>query len=104
MNLPFWVRRAHKWIGLVIGVQALLWMLSGLYMTAISIDVIHGDHLAHVADAPLDGGSERLDVEQLARIRPGFESLKLKKFLGQGGLRTSRRRQDQPGGRAHGRC
>lgn len=83
MNLPFWVRQAHKWIGLVVGVQALLWMLSGLYMTAISIDVIHGDHLAHVADAPLDGGSERLDVEQLARIRPGFESLKLKKFLGQ---------------------
>ncbi len=26
------------------GVQALIWTLSGLYMTAVHIDVIHGDH------------------------------------------------------------
>jgi hypothetical protein len=82
MNLPFWVRRAHKWIGLVIGVQALLWMLSGVYMTAISLEVIHGDHLAHVADAPLERQAQLLDVSQLAHIRPGFESFKLKRFLG----------------------
>ncbi|HEY1128843.1 MAG TPA: PepSY domain-containing protein, partial [Roseateles sp.] len=79
---PFWVRRAHKWIGLVIGVQALLWMLSGVYMTAISLDVIHGDHLAHVFNEPLDASPDRLDVAQLARLQPGLESFKLKKFLG----------------------
>lgn len=82
MNLPFWVRRTHKWIGLVIGVQALLWMLSGVYMTVISLEVIHGDHLAHVFDEPLERSGERLDIEQLAKLRPGFESFKLKKFLG----------------------
>lgn len=82
MNLPFWVRRAHKWIGLVIGVQALLWMVSGVYMTAISLEVIHGDHMAHVFDEPLDHQSERIDLEQLTRLHPGFESIKLKKFLG----------------------
>ncbi|MEO6280192.1 PepSY domain-containing protein [Roseateles sp.] len=82
MNLPYWVRRSHKWIGLVIGVQALLWMLSGLYMTAISLEVIHGDHLAHVSDEPLDRQGDRLDVGQLAQIHPGFESFKLKRFLG----------------------
>ena len=82
MNLPFWVRRTHKWIGLVIGVQALLWMLSGVYMTAISLEVIHGDPLAPVADAPLERQGERLDIGQLAQVRPGFESFKLKRFLG----------------------
>ncbi|OWQ83866.1 hypothetical protein CDN99_25420 [Roseateles aquatilis] len=81
MNLPFWVRRVHKWIGLVIGVQALLWMLSGVYMTVISLEVIHGDHLAHAFDEPLRRDGERLDVEQLARLRPGLESFKLKRFL-----------------------
>jgi hypothetical protein len=45
MKPAFWARRAHKWIALAIGVQALLWMLSGLYMTVISLDIIHGDHL-----------------------------------------------------------
>jgi hypothetical protein len=82
MNLPFWVRRTHKWIGLVIGVQALLWMLSGVYMTVISLEVIHGDHLAHAFDEPLERSGERLDIEQLAKLRPSFGSLKLKKFLG----------------------
>ena len=33
MKLPYWVRRTHKWIGLIVGVQALLWMISGVYMT-----------------------------------------------------------------------
>ena len=82
MNLPFWVRRTHKWIGLIIGVQALLWMVSGVYMTAISLDVIHGDHLAHVFDEPVVRNTERIDIDQLTKQHPGFESLKLKKFLG----------------------
>lgn len=82
MNLPFWVRRAHKWIGLIIGVQALLWMVSGVYMTAISLEVIHGDHMAHVFDPPLERQGERIDVEQLTKLHPGFEAFKLKTFLG----------------------
>lgn len=84
MDLPFWVRRAHKWIGLVIGVQALLWMLSGVYMTAISVKVIRGDHIAHAHahDKPLERDSERLDIEQLAKLHAGFESFKLKRLLG----------------------
>ncbi|QLQ29148.1 MAG: hypothetical protein HZT39_13695 [Pseudoxanthomonas sp.] len=36
MKSAFWARKAHKWIGLIIGVQALLWMISGVYMTVIS--------------------------------------------------------------------
>lgn len=53
MKSAFWSRRLHKWLGLLIGAQALFWMLSGLYMTAISIDLIHGDHLAHRDETPL---------------------------------------------------
>lgn len=82
MKLPFWVRRTHKWIGLLIGVQALLWMISGVYMTVISLDVIHGDHLAHVNEEPLRSGQQRVDLTQLAQRFPGFDNLKLKNFLG----------------------
>lgn len=38
-------RKAHKWLGLFIGLQVVMWSLSGLYMTAVHIDIIHGDHL-----------------------------------------------------------
>ncbi len=42
-------RKTHKWLGLFIGVQVVIWSLSGLYMTAVHIDIIHGDHLVRKA-------------------------------------------------------
>lgn len=82
MQLSFWVRRAHKWIGLVIGVQALLWMISGLYMVVVPLDVIHGDHLAHVTTAPLKPAATRVDERELAAQFPGITAIKLKNMLG----------------------
>lgn len=81
MKPAFWARRAHKWIALVVGVQALLWMLSGLYMTVISIDVIHGDHLAHANDRPLSASGPLVDTSTLANQFPGLISFRLKRFL-----------------------
>ena len=44
-------RKTHKWLSLFIGLQVVIWSLSGLYMTAVHIDIIHGDHL--VREAPV---------------------------------------------------
>lgn len=38
-------RKTHKWFGLLIGLQVVIWSLTGIYMTAVHIDTIHGDHL-----------------------------------------------------------
>ena len=81
MKPAFWARRAHKWIALVVGVQALLWMLSGLYMTVISIDIIHGDHLAHANTRPLSASRPMIDPGALAQRYPGLVSFRLKRFL-----------------------
>lgn len=81
MKPAFWARRAHKWIALVVGVQALLWMLSGLYMTVISIDIIHGDHLAHANTRPLSASGPVIDPGALAQQYPGLVSFRLKRFL-----------------------
>jgi hypothetical protein len=83
MKPAFWARRAHKWIALVIGVQALLWMVSGLYMTVISIDVIHGDHLAHTKAPPLTPNARLVDPGRLAERYPELERIRLKHFMGQ---------------------
>ncbi len=45
------VRKTHKWLSLFIGLQVVVWSLSGLYMTAVHLDFIHGDHL--VREAPV---------------------------------------------------
>lgn len=47
----FWkyLTRAHKWAGLVLGVQILLWFASGLFMALFPIDEVRGSHLAEKA-------------------------------------------------------
>ena len=38
------IRKTHRYLGLFLGVQFLLWTLSGLYFSWTDIDDIHGDH------------------------------------------------------------
>mgnify|MGYP005819234799 CR=1 FL=1 len=38
------IRTIHKYLGLIIGVQFLLWTISGLYFSWTDIDEIHGDN------------------------------------------------------------
>jgi uncharacterized iron-regulated membrane protein len=82
MQLAFWVRRAHKWIGLVIGVQALLWMISGLYMVVVPLEVIHGDHLAHVPTERLNPSAARISQASLHEAYPGITAVRMKNLLG----------------------
>lgn len=42
-------RKTHKWLGLAVGLQVVIWSLTGLYMTSVHIDIIHGDHLVREA-------------------------------------------------------
>jgi len=60
MNTPVVIRKSHKWITLIIGVQALLWMLSGAYMATVDIDFIHGDSLVRNTNELLTIGEESL--------------------------------------------
>ena len=38
-------RTLHKWIGLIVGIQVLIWLATGLYMVIVDLDFIHGDPL-----------------------------------------------------------
>ncbi len=38
-------RILHKWLGLLVGLQILIWLASGLYMVVVDIDFIHGNSL-----------------------------------------------------------
>jgi uncharacterized iron-regulated membrane protein len=45
MNKSILARSLHKWFGLVIGLQILIWLATGLYMVIVDLDFIHGDTL-----------------------------------------------------------
>ncbi|ARU17585.1 PepSY domain-containing protein [Croceicoccus marinus] len=55
---PSFVRRLHKWLALVIGLQVVLWTATGFYMVVVHIERIHGDHLVKPVERPVfDMGS-----------------------------------------------
>jgi uncharacterized iron-regulated membrane protein len=39
-----WMIWAHKWLGLIVGIQVVLWLASGLFMTAVPIETVRGEH------------------------------------------------------------
>ena len=83
MRWPAVARTTHKWLALVVAVQAVIWMVSGLYMTAVHIDIIHGDRLVRTPEPralPVEG---LVEPAQLARLAPGLKSARLDAQLGQ---------------------
>lgn len=80
---PLFIRRTHKWLALVVGVQALLWTLTGFYMVAVHIDIIHGDDLVRspaVQPFDLDGLATPSKVVAAA---PGVSEIRLQRFSGE---------------------
>ena len=49
MRLRIAARKTHKWLAVLLGLQVVIWSLSGMYMTIVHIDTIHGDHLVRTA-------------------------------------------------------
>jgi uncharacterized iron-regulated membrane protein len=44
-NYKHFIRRAHRYLGVFIGIQFILWTLGGLYFSWTDLNEIHGDHL-----------------------------------------------------------
>lgn len=46
------IRKTHRYLGVFIGIQFLMWTISGLYFSWTDIDEIHGDQFRKTAPAP----------------------------------------------------
>ena len=49
MNKKLILRKAHRYIGLLISIQLLAWTIGGIYFSWNDLDKIHGDHLKTTA-------------------------------------------------------
>src|SRR5210317_697484 len=75
-------RKIHKWIALVLGIQLFLWALSGFYMVAVHIDIIHGDML--VRDVRQDiqyDDAAHIPMDQLASLHGDAHRITLKTMM-----------------------
>jgi uncharacterized iron-regulated membrane protein len=64
-----WFRKNHKWLALIAGFQILIWSVSGLYMSFVNLDIIHGDHL--VDESKLTQ-TKLIDANVLVPISPAL--------------------------------
>jgi hypothetical protein len=96
-------RKLHRWLGLLMAVQIIAWMASGLYFSIFPIDEIRGAHLTR-APEPLDAGqltgmgSPAQVMRLLNRQFPGdwsLSSLKLTMVAGQAFWRAAGSSENQ---------
>jgi uncharacterized iron-regulated membrane protein len=70
MKLSLLSRSVHKWLALFVGLQLLVWAITGFYMVAIDLDFIHGDPLVRNLRTPVGSTKGVLPVAQLAGQYP----------------------------------
>ena len=58
------IRKAHRYLGLFLGIQFLFWTISGLYFSWTNIDEIRGEHLIN-KNIPLKDFSELISPSKL---------------------------------------
>ena len=80
MTSEYWMRKAHRYLGIFVGIQILLWVVSGLYFTWNDIEKVRGQHLTsdiskniEIKSGQIAGVDQVLD--SLRRSRDNIESI-----------------------------
>lgn len=83
MTFKSLIQRVHLWAGLILGIQVLLWMLSGVVMSWFPIELVRGEVSAYSApDIPLDAQTYASPGGIIAQA-DGATSIELRRFMGQ---------------------
>jgi len=76
-------RTLHKWLGLIVGVQLLVWLGSGLYMVVVDIDFIHGDPLVkNMEETVTVPGTGKLSMTAVRAQYPEATQIGLRPVMG----------------------
>lgn len=75
-----WIRKAHRYLGIFLGIQFLMWTISGMYFSWTNIDGIHGDHFKK-ENVNKTGFTDLLGTDNLKLQKP-IVSLQLLEIAG----------------------
>ena len=76
-------RKFHKWLMLFLGIQFLIWSVSGAYMVIFDIDYIHGDSLVINHQTKIDASKITYPISELKNQYSGAENIEVGLFIGQ---------------------
>ncbi|KAA1242400.1 PepSY domain-containing protein [Aquimarina sp. RZ0] len=75
-----WIRKTHRYLGVFLGIQFLMWTVSGLYFSWTDLDDIHGDQFRKEVKPAMFTNVSGLDTFS---SRYAISSLRLKSIAGQ---------------------
>ncbi|MEN8890090.1 MAG: PepSY domain-containing protein [Wenyingzhuangia sp.] len=70
------IRKTHRYLGLLIGIQFLFWTISGLYFSWTNIDQIHGDQFRNLEYQPK--GFDNLISPTKLNIQNGIKTIEMR--------------------------
>jgi uncharacterized iron-regulated membrane protein len=74
-------RKYHKWLMAFIGVQFIIWSVSGAYMVFFDIDYIHGDTLVNNEQDKIDPQQITYPLQTLLQQYPQAQAITLGRYL-----------------------
>lgn len=72
------IRKTHRYLGIFLGLQFLMWTISGLYFSWTDIDEIHGDHFKKESEPAVFE-----DLNALSNLNEKVYALELKEIAGE---------------------
>lgn len=75
------IRKTHRYLGIFLGIQFLMWTISGMYFSWTDIDEIHGDHFKQMPPK-VTSFSNLLGTDSLNGVE-GIVSMELLEIAGQ---------------------
>ena len=95
MRLPSALTSIHKWVGVVIGIQVLLWVTGGLVMSAFPIELVRGEtQTAPVPPVPIRGDEFTVELRDAIAAHGPITSLRSLRIAGR--LYFEGQRNDAP--------
>lgn len=70
-------RKLHKWLMLFLGIQFVVWSVTGAYMVIFDIDYIHGDSLVTQHQTPIDVNKINISLTDVIKKYPTAQNIEL---------------------------
>ena len=83
LNHSLLLRRAHRWLALLVGLQMLAWTLGGFYMVLMDIEFIRGTHLIREQPWNLEPEFDWVSFGELVKTHGQLNSVSLKVVAGE---------------------
>lgn len=83
MSFPSTLTSVHKWIGVVVGIQVVLWIAGGLVMSAFPIEVVRGEtQAATIEPTPIGADEFSIDLRSAIAAAGPVSALKTLRVAG----------------------